>query len=150
VSFTRFRALGAALLAVPAGACVAPGPVNEAPAYAPCRTLGSSDWKAEVRVALSAHPKPLKRRRLVVTGKVIVPEGHGADLVLGPVAQLDPPVQQIVVRTHGSGSADAPPTTVSVQGDFPAPKRFGAVAIRCGDGIIAEIEEISGPAPKPD
>lgn len=137
----RVRAAGAALCLLALSACA--GPVPE-PVYSRCGALGSSDWKAELLVSPSAHKRAL-RRRLAVSGKVIVPAGASADLEVGPVAKLDPPVQQVLVRTPGAGgaaigSAETPAVeTRDVSGVFPALKRYGGVEIRCGDGIIARI-----------
>jgi hypothetical protein len=129
-----------ALLILPS--CI-PTPAPE-PIYSACHVLGSSDWQARVEIYSSASPKPFLRRKLVVTGKVKTAGGGlYVSLAEGPVSRLDDPVQQILVRTEGSpGGA---PATHNVRGVFPALRHYGGVAIRCGDGIIAEIKDVPIP-----
>lgn len=138
------RAALALLLTIPAG-CALDGPVRET-GYSACHVLGSSDWKAHVEIFPTASPVPYLRRKLVVTGKVKTVGGTYASLADGPVARLDEPVQQIVVRTEGRADPGAAPVVHNVRGVFPAMKRYGGVAIRCGDGVIAEIGDIAIPA----
>jgi hypothetical protein len=107
--------------------------------------LGSSDWKAHVELDPTGSPIPYLRRKLVVTGKVTTAGGYHASLAEGPVARLDPPVQQVRVRTEGAAEPGAAPVTHDVRAVFPAIERYGGVAIRCGDGIIAEIREVPIP-----
>ena len=137
----RHWAALAALL--PLAACV-PDPTPE-PIYSACRVLGSSDWTARVEIYPSASPKPFLRRRLIVTGRVTTASGAYVSLERGPVARLDNPVQQVLVRTEGSAEAAAAPVTHNVRGVFPALDHYGGVAIRCGDGIIAEIRDVAVP-----
>jgi len=82
---------------------------------------------------------------------VTVPsEGYAVSLDLGPVQKLDQPVQQILLRTEPPGGSETPARTeVHVSGAFPALKRYGAVTIRCGDGIVGIIKPVSrGAKPK--
>lgn len=125
-------------------ACI-PSPAPE-PIYSSCHVLGSSDWKARVEIYASASPKPYLRRRLIVTGRVMT-AGSGVYVSLdkGPVSRLDDPVQQVLVRTEGSPQAGAAPVAHNVRGVFPALDHYGGVAIRCGDGIIAEIRDVTIP-----
>ena len=125
--------------------CIVSTPVPE-PIYSPCQALSSSGWQARVEIFPSSHPKPILRRMLVVTGDVVV-AGNGISVALerGPVARLDQPVQQILVRTEGTPEAGAAPETRRVRGVFPALKRYGGVALRCGDGIIGEIRDVPMP-----
>ncbi|HEX6375894.1 MAG TPA: hypothetical protein VFZ91_09240 [Allosphingosinicella sp.] len=141
----RSRTVLAALLIL--AACY-PTPAPET-VYSSCNVLGSSDWKAHVEIFPNAAPMPYLRRKLIVTGKVTT-AGGGVYVSLGegPVSRLDQPVQQIVVRTEGSPEAGAAPVTHNVRGVFPAMKRYGGVAIRCGDGIIAEIRDVPIPPRK--
>ncbi len=130
-----------ALLVLPS--CI-PSPAPE-PIYSACRgVLGSSDWRARVETYPNATPIPYVRRRLVVTGKVTTAGGGiYVSLAQGPVSRLDDPVQQVLVRTEGSpGGA---PVVHNVRGVFPALDHYGGVAIRCGDGIIAEIKDVPIP-----
>ena len=125
-------------------ACV-PSPAPE-PIYSACRVLGSSDWKARVELFPSASPKPYLRRRLIVTGKVTTAgSGIYVSLAEGPVSRLDDPVQQVLVRTEGSPQAGAAPVVHNVRAVFPALDHYGGVAVRCGDGIIAEIRDVTIP-----
>jgi hypothetical protein len=125
-------------------ACI-PSPAPE-PIYSSCHVLRSSDWKARVELYPSASPKPYMRRRLIVTGKVTTAGGgFYVSLAEGPVSRLDDPVQQVLVRTEGSAQAGAAPVVHNVRGVFPALDHYGGVAIRCGDGIIAEIRDVTVP-----
>jgi hypothetical protein len=131
------------LLLLPAG-CISTAEVPET-IYSPCHVLGSSDWKAQVEFSSTASPIPYLTRKLVVTGKVTTAGGYYASIDQGPVAHLDEPVQQVMVRTEGSPEAGAAPVTHNVRAVMPALKRYGGVAIRCGDGIIAEIRDVPAP-----
>ncbi len=137
------RAALALLIALPAG-CALDGPIRETE-YAPCRVLGSSDWKAHVEFSSTSSPIPYLTRKLVVTGKVITARGLHASLAEGPVARLDEPIQQVRVRTEGSAEPGGAPVVHQVRGVFPAIERYGGLAIRCGDGIIAEVREVPVP-----
>ncbi|HYD37629.1 MAG TPA: hypothetical protein VEA60_08445 [Allosphingosinicella sp.] len=140
---TRWQWAALAFL-LPLAACI-PSPVPE-PIYSACRgVLGSSDWQARVELYPTASPEPFLRRRLVVAGKVRTAGGVSVSLDRGPVARLDDPVQQVIVRIEGSPEAGGAPVTHSVRASFPALDRYGAVAIRCGDGIIAEIRDVPIP-----
>lgn len=139
----RRRAALALILVLPAG-CALDGPIRET-GYAPCHVLGSSDWKAHVEIFPTASPVPYLRRKLVVTGKITTAAGTYASLAEGPVVRLDQPVQQVRVRTEGKAEPGVAPVVHDVRGVFPAIKRYGGVAIRCGDGIIAEIRDVAAP-----
>ena len=145
---TRARVTAAlsALLILPS--CI-PSPAPE-PIYSACRgVLGSSDWQARVELDPSASPIPYIRRKLIVTGKVTTAGGGiYVSLARGPVSRLDDPVQQVLVRTEGSPQAEGVPVTHNVRGVFPALDHYGGVAIRCGDGIIAEIRDVPIPPRK--
>jgi hypothetical protein len=119
------------------------------PIYSTCHVLGSSDWRARVEIDPSASPIPYIRRKLIVTGKVTTAGGgFSVSLERGPVSRLDDPVQQVLVRTEGSAEAGAAPVVHSVRAVFPALDRYGGIAIRCGDGIIAEIRDVPMPPKK--
>jgi hypothetical protein len=137
------RAAIALALLLTAG-CALDGPVRDT-GYAACHVLGSSDWKAQVEIFPTESPIPYLRRKLVVTGKVTTARGYYASLAEGPVARLDGPIQQVRVRTEGSAEPGGGQVVHNVRGVFPAIKRYGGVAIRCGDGIIAEIREVPAP-----
>jgi hypothetical protein len=142
IPFRRGAAF-ALLMALPA-ACSIDGPIRDY-TYAPCHVLGSSDWKAHVEFSSTSSPIPYLTRKLVVTGKVTTTRGYSASLAEGPVARLDEPIQQVRVRTEGSAEAGGAPVVHDVRGVFPAIDRYGGVAIRCGDGIIAEVREVPVP-----
>lgn len=132
----------AAILLLPllAGGCLHP-PVIEESVYSPCHALSSSDWSAHVERIPDHHNRPVLKPILIVRGKVTVPgDGYSVSLDLGPVQKLDAPVQQIMLRTEGSGAQT--PTILDVSGAFPALKRYGAVTIRCGDGTMAIIKPV--------
>jgi hypothetical protein len=133
----------ALILALPA-ACTLDGPIR-GDGYAPCHVLGSSDWKAQIEFSSTASPIPYLTRKLVVTGKVTTARGRQVSLAEGPVARLDEPIQQVRVRTEGSPEPGGAPVVHEVRGVFPAIDRYGGVAIRCGDGIIAEVREVPAP-----
>jgi hypothetical protein len=138
----RPRAALAALLFLPAACAVNP-PVPET-IYSSCHVLGSSGWKAAVEFDATASPIPYLRRKLVVTGKVTTAAGLYASIAEGPVSHLDDPIQQVLVRIEGRAEAGAP-VSHDVRAVFPALDRYGGVAIRCGDGIIAEIHDVPVP-----
>ena len=141
----RLRASLAALLLLLPAACAVNTSVPKG-LYSACRVLGSSDWKAHVEIVPNSTPIPYLRRKLVVTGKVTTAGGgFYVSLAQGAVSRLDDPVQQIVVRTEGSPEPGAAPVTHNVRGVFPALDHYGGVAIRCGDGIIAEIRDVPIP-----
>src|SRR3954454_2574388 len=132
------------LLSLLAGGCLHP-PVVEDAVYSPCHAVSAGDWSAHVERIPDHHNRPVLKPILFVSGKVTVPgDGYAVSLELGPVQRLDAPVQQILVRTEGSGTGA--PTKLNVSGAFPALKRYGAVTIRCGDGTLAIIK----PVPRSD
>jgi hypothetical protein len=116
--------------------------------YSACHVLGSSDWQARVEIFPNDTPKPYLRRKLVVTGKVTTAAGVYASLAPGPVSRLDQPVQQILVRTEGTAEAGAAPVVHNVRQVVPALKSYGGVEIRCGDGIIGRIRDVTMPPRK--
>jgi hypothetical protein len=129
--FRPFAALP--LLAFPPGCFLAaPGPYA---IYSPCAAIATSNWSAWVE----SHGG--RRGRLVVEGEVTVPaEGYAASLARGPVQRLDGPVQQILVRTEGTGGG--PPAVRHVRGEFRALNAYSAVQLRCGDGTVAMLRDI--------
>jgi hypothetical protein len=142
--FSLRRAAASALLLGLPTACALDGPVRDS-GYAACHVLGSSDWKAHVEFSSTSSPIPYLTRKLVVTGKVRTAPGYHASLTQGPVARLDEPIQQVRVRTEGKAEAGGASVVHDVRGVFPAIDRYGGVAIRCGDGIIAEIRDVPVP-----
>ena len=109
--------------------------------YSPCHALGTANWRAHVaRINISLQKAPLHRTFLFVEGDVTAPEGDSVSLERGPVQHLAGTIQQIMVRTDGPGTGRA--VVQHVQGRFRALRRYGAVAIRCGDGIVGTIRDI--------
>jgi hypothetical protein len=140
---SRFRVAATVLLPLATGGCLAL-PVVEEPVYSTCHALASSDWAAHVERIPDHHNRPLLKRTLIVSGRVTVPsDGYAVSLDLGPVERLDAPVQQILLRTSPPDAPTAQaPATLDVRGAFPALKRYGAVTIRCGDGIIGMVKPV--------
>ena len=125
----RPRAVAAMFLLL--GACTLPAQPSESGA---CPIVGSSDWWAGV----DAMPGP-RSARLIVTGKVTAPTGgYRLALELGPVQELDPPVQQVNLVVRSGGATDAL-VVHEVRGEFPALARYGGVTVRCGDRVLADI-----------
>ena len=127
------------LLLLPGG-CLLGWPSTDV-VYSPCHAVSSGKWRAYVsRVSVTTQKAPLHRTFLFVEGEVTAPDGDAVSLGRGPVQQLDAPVQQIMIRTEGAGTGA--PVVQQVRGRFRALRRYGAVAIRCGDGIVGTIRDI--------
>ena len=109
----------------------------EDPIYTPCHIAGSSDWRAFTEA-------DGKGRRLVVTGTVTVPTGgHHVTLERGYVQRLDPPHQQVILRSvPPDGPATQALVTHHVSEGFEAVKNLGGVTVRCGDRILAVIDPV--------
>ena len=121
--------------------CVLDQPSNRT-IYSPCHASATGHWRAWVEtINISQSKVPLHRTFLFVEGQVTVPgEGWQASLDRGPVEQLGEPVQQVIVRTEGSGGGA--PVVRRVTGRFAALKRYGSIAIRCGDGVVATVPDV--------
>ena len=128
------RLLAASALLAPLAGCYR---AVEDPIYTPCNIAGSSDWRAFTEA-------DGKSRRLVVTGSVTVPTGgHHVTLERGYVQRLDPPRQQVILRSiPPDGPATQALVTHRVSEGFPAVKDLGGVTVRCGDKILAVIEPV--------
>ena len=109
----------------------------EDPIYTPCHIAGSSDWRAFTE-------GDGEDRRLVVTGTVTVPTGgHVVALERGYVQRLDPPRQQVILRsTQPDGPATQALVTHHVSESFRAVEGLGGVTVRCGDKILAVIAPV--------
>jgi hypothetical protein len=109
----------------------------EDPIYTPCLIAGSSDWRAFTEA-------DGKDRRLVVTGTVVVPTGgHHVTLERGYVQELEPPHQQVILRSvPPDGPATQALVTHRVSEGFEAVKDLGGVTVRCGDRVLAVIEPV--------
>jgi hypothetical protein len=131
----------ALLLLIPLGCGCVLGEPGDRIVYSPCHALSTGGWKAWVeRIDISTQKAPLHRTFLFVEGQVTVPESDAVRLARGPVLQLDAPVQQILVRTEGPGTGA--PVTHRVSGRFKPLRRYGSIAIRCGDGIVGTVPEV--------
>jgi hypothetical protein len=115
-------------------------PVRD-PIYTRCSAIATSDWQA--RIVEGARPGE-SRPRLIVSGRVTTPTGrYRVELEAGPVERLEPPVQQVILRTTPArqGIIDAA-VTHDVQASFGIEEGVERVTIRCGDGILALIPTI--------
>jgi hypothetical protein len=136
--------LRAALLVAPlllGGCFTVPG---SASLYSPCKAMETRDWSAYVEVAPQGVLWDPDDPVLVVSGTVQVPTG-GYELAIepGPVVNLEPPVQQVILRTiPPEGMASQAITEEKVTGSVPFDGRAKSVSIRCGDGTIAAIPVI--------
>jgi hypothetical protein len=145
----KIRLVPVLILPLLAGGCLML-PVVEDHVYSTCHALGASGWTALVDYIPDHHNRPIYKPTLMVSGRVTMPgQGYAVSLDLGPVQKLDAPVQQILVRTDApSGPPSGGKRDVFVRGAFPALKHYGAVTIRCGDGIIGIIKPVPR-EPKP-
>lgn len=137
----RFLLAPLAVLPALLSGCVLDEPAERI-VYSPCHALGTGQWRAWVeRVRDPSSLIYPHQTFLFVEGEVTVPgEGWSASLDRGAVQRLADPVQQIIVRTSGSGTGAA--VVRHVAGRFKALKRYGSVSIRCGDGIVAAIPDV--------
>jgi len=109
--------------------------------YSPCHAVATANWRAHVaRINISRQKAPLHHTYLFVEGDVTAPEGDEISLERGPVQHLAGTIQQVMVRTEGP--ATGRPVTQHVQGRIGALRRYDAVAIRCGDGIVGTIRDV--------
>ena len=110
--------------------------------YSRCDALGASDWTAAVERRAAGGKQ---KRVIVVRGKVKLPSAdQEVSLERGPLGRIAPRALQVLVRTTrpaeaGSGSI----ATREVQAAFAWDERVGAIEVRCGDGIIAEVPRIA-------
>ena len=123
------------------------------PIYSACEALASSDWSAEIVNGPHFEGWDRKAPTLVVTGTVTVPSpGYRLYIEPGPVIDLKPPVKQVILRTEPpEGEARGPTTAIRVSGSMGWHGEPETVSVRCGDGIVAEIDKIydrreTGPA----
>lgn len=115
------------------GGCATTTPKGEA-----CGAT-TSGWRAWI----NAMPGP-ERPQLIVLGQVTVPTGgYRIALAPGPTREIDPPVQELILTvTPPSGPATQAIVTREVRAQMPALPRYGAVAVRCGSEIVAEISPV--------
>jgi hypothetical protein len=142
------RAFAPLLVVLLLGGCTSRVPPS---LYTPCKALATRDWSARVEVEKEKlFPFP-EEAVLLVAGTVQLPTGGFALAIEdGPLVRLDPPVQQVILRTIApEGMATQAVTEQSVSGRVRFDRRAKSVAIRCGDGIIAEIPAIEDPRSGP-
>jgi hypothetical protein len=134
-----FRSFLAALLCASVAGCYVPVPET---IYSRCEALGTSGWTA--RVERHPNEKGKMKRRIAVRGTVTLPSaGYGVSLERGPVERVEPRALQVLVRSRAPSEAAAQAVTpYQVEGIFPYDSQIGAISVRCGDGIIAEIPAI--------
>jgi hypothetical protein len=126
---------GLVALALLAGLGGCHDPVRN-PIYTRCSAIATGDWQA--RIVGTSRP------RLVVSGRVTMPTGgYRVALIAGPVQQLEPPVQQVILRTtRVRGGATQAVVAHDVQGVFEHEPGVERVSVRCGDGIVGLIPTI--------
>jgi hypothetical protein len=114
------------------------------PLYSSCKALATRDWSAHVVVDKPAKFPFPEEALLVVSGTVQVPTGgFDLDILPGSLVRLEPPVQQVILRTTPpEGMATQAITEERVTGSVPWDSRARSVSIRCGDGTIASIPSI--------
>jgi hypothetical protein len=113
--------------------------------YAACKALGSSDWAAYIEVDKEEKFPFPEEDTLVVSGTVKLPTG-GYELSIGQGAlvQLQPPVQQVILRTVApQGMATQAITEQRVSGRLAFDRSAKSVDVRCGDATIARIPVIT-------
>lgn len=104
-----------------------------------CPTRSTTGWRAWINAMPGTEPP-----RLLVTGEVTVPTGGWrVALTLGAIREIDPPVQEVILTLDPpSGFATQAIVTHEARGSFPALPRYGAVIVRCGGDVIAEISPV--------
>ena len=132
------RQLLAAAAALALAGCAVPVPEET---FSQCDAAGSGRWTATIESYQTTHGDPLTRYNLVVAGEVTVPSGgYRVWLEEGPLLEIEPRTQQILVRTDPPDEgATMAIVAHNVRGAFPAKKNIGEVVIRCGDGTIAVV-----------
>ena len=126
--------------------CVTPPPED---IYSACKAISTRDWTARVERVKKGLLWDPDKVSLTVSGTVELPTG-GYDLAIEPGAlvRLDPPVQQVILRTTPPGGmATQAITEQRVTGSVPFERGAQSVSIRCGDGTIASIPVIDDRRP---
>ena len=109
--------------------------------FSHCDAAASGGWTAHIERYRTAGPPARTGTSLVVSGAVTVPSGgYRVWLEEGPLLDIEPRTQQILVRTEPPAEgATMAIVTHRLNGAFRARKRVGEVVLRCGDGIIAVV-----------
>jgi hypothetical protein len=118
--------------------------VPKDPLYSRCKAIATRDWSAQVVDGKPAKFPFSQKAMLVVSGTVEVPTGgYSLSIAPGSLVRLEPPVQQVILRTVSpDGMATQAITEQRVTGSVPYDKAAKSVSIRCGDGTIASIPVI--------
>ena len=105
-----------------------------------CPIIDSSGWTAWI----NAMPGPGSRPTLIVTGRITVPTGgHAPRLEAGPVQEVHPPVQIMIVHPNPPrGGATQAIVTHELRAEAPALDSYGSVTVRCGSTTLADITDI--------
>ena len=132
------RQLFAAASALALAGCAVPVPEET---FSHCDAAASGSWTAQIESYRTDHGVPLTRYNLVVAGEVTVPSGgYRVWLEEGPLLDIEPRTQQILVRTDPPNEgATMALVAHKVRGAFPAKKNVGEVVVRCGDGTVAVV-----------
>ncbi|TFI57904.1 hypothetical protein E2493_11950 [Sphingomonas parva] len=107
-------------------------PVRET-VYSRCEALAATGWTARL------EPRAGGGGAVAVAGSITLPSaGYEVTLERGPVERIEPRALQVLVRTRAPDAPAAQAVTqYGVSGVFPYDGEIGAVALRCGDGILA-------------
>ena len=110
--------------------------------YSRCDALGATGWTA--RIERQPNDEGKLKRGIAVSGTVSLPSaGYAVSLDRGPIERIAPQALQVLVRTRAPAEPSAQAVTpYQVSGFFPYDERIGAIAVRCGDGILAEVPRI--------
>ena len=110
--------------------------------YSRCDAVGSSGWTAQVSRQPDVNGR--LKRVLLVRGRVSLPgSGYGVSLEQGSLERIKPRTLQLLLRTDGARDPQAQAIAYDVRAAIPYDRRVQAIAIRCGDGILAEVPTIA-------
>ena len=130
-----FRSLLIVSFCAAAAGCYVPVPET---VYSRCDALGAADWTArQEQRQVERKSKP----GVAVSGTLSLPSaGYDVSLERGPIERVEPRALQVLVRTRAPSEPAAQAVTqYEVSAFFAHDDRIGAVAVRCGDGILAEV-----------
>lgn len=119
---------------------VAPAHADNDAAATGCPVIASSDWQAWV----NAMPGP-DGPQLHVSGQITLPTpAYTVTLTPGPADRMAPPMQRLILTaTAPDGMVASVIETTQVAFALPTQMtQFRAVAIVCGDTLLAEISPV--------
>ena len=139
------NALFLLITATALGGCITAEPDS---LYSACKASATRDWTAQVDVEKNPNIFEPDVSTVLVSGTVTVPTGgYSVAIEEGPLVQLEPPVQQVILRTEApDGMATQAIVEQQVSGRVPFDRRARSVAIRCGDATIARVA-VTGDVP---